>query len=419
MSETLTSIPWDKLEDAYGPASNVPALLKKIRTAKGNTLYEATDELYSRVLHQGTIYSASPPVTQILIDFSRDASTEHKAFCYGMLSGFAEAARKAIADGRAIPCHAGGDPVHGSAIRQTILAAQSAFAADVEHANTSIRSDAVRLLTAFADGEPDSARIVRNRYFAERGPEVRRVMLTGLTRTSRLQDGWADFLRSALNREDDRESRFSLRYAQVLEAGATVDDSAVEELITTFVRGFEGCDCATPVDERCFEAAALLGREREVAALLRALDLGSNQGLLLALAEHLLRVLFDDSRTGWDQTACSYVNADGSTPAGANLFRTAFRALGIPILWKLFPFLLRRHTRKQAGAKPPGIQKIEYWGLNGEAPQIPAPLNAMQRPVIEALASKEELWTFRTNLWTLFHLPDNAGQLREWLASRG
>ena len=79
-------------------------------------------ELCERVLHQGTIYSASPAVVRAVIEFVGVARPPERHAFYGLLTEFAASARKAIADGRAIPCHSSGDPVDGAAIRDAILA---------------------------------------------------------------------------------------------------------------------------------------------------------------------------------------------------------------------------------------------------------------------------------------------------------
>jgi hypothetical protein len=79
---------------------------------------------------------------------------------------------------------------------------------------------------------------------------------------------------------------------------------------------------------------------------------------------------------------------------------------------KLFPFILRRKLRK----KPKGMLKVDYWGLEGAAPSIPAKLSETQRAVLTAFAAKAELWQFRTNLWELFGLPDSADGLHQFVA---
>src|SRR5260370_10293682 len=164
MRSVIDGIAWDKLEDAYGKANEVPGLLKQIARARGQNLFEVMDLLCSRVLHQGTIYSSSPPVARITVEFLKTTGKREKPMFYGLLSGFAEAPRQAIHDGRAIPCHAGGDPADGAAIRDEILNAHALFARDLANPDTSIRAYAAGLLTAFPDADPTVARLGLERY---------------------------------------------------------------------------------------------------------------------------------------------------------------------------------------------------------------------------------------------------------------
>jgi len=85
----------------------------------------------------------------------------------------------------------------------------------------------------------------------------------------------------------------------------------------------------------------------------------------------MLRFIFDDRRTGWGQLAHS--------------------------------------TR---------APKLDYFGLRGDSPAIPASLTVSQRSVLSSCAEKEALWQFKTNLWPLFGLPDNSAGLRQLMAER-
>jgi len=84
----IDTVAWDNLEHAYGAASDLPPLLKSVSTAKGRRMREPLGELYSRVLHQGTIYSASPPVAHAVIGMLGSAAPPEKANFYELLDGF-------------------------------------------------------------------------------------------------------------------------------------------------------------------------------------------------------------------------------------------------------------------------------------------------------------------------------------------
>ena len=65
------NIKWDELQDAYGDASCIPRLLEKVladKYQKNNSDSGPWFELWSRLCHQGIVYSASYAVVPILVD---------------------------------------------------------------------------------------------------------------------------------------------------------------------------------------------------------------------------------------------------------------------------------------------------------------------------------------------------------------
>jgi hypothetical protein len=413
-SEFVDSIDWDHLEHAYGPASDIATLLKQISTAKGRKLHEPIGELCSRVLHQGTIYSASPPAAHALIEMLSAAAAPEKAIFYELLTGFCEAARQAFADGRAIPCHAGGDPVDGREIEREIRVASRTFVPDLTHADPAIRNNAVSVLTAFPDAEPGIARVVRERWPAETDTNVRIAIITGLDRLRDSFSDWPEFLATALSIEGDPHNRFLLRRAQLTALKTSADTTVVDDLLENFVKARGPGDYPLADDSGLFDALDTLGRDRNIGALLAALHLTTDHDQLRILAAQLLRIVFDDQRTGWGATASSLVNADGSRPPSRDLASATSRMILRMILWKVFPFARRWRMRRMSRSKPKGMRKVDYWGLNGQAPELPAQLTETQRKVLLAFTEKAELWQFRTNLWELFGLPSDAEALRQF-----
>ena len=408
-------IRWDQLRHAYGAAVDLPDLLAAVSTAGGSKLLGRMEELCERVLHQGTIYSASPPSVHALIPMSAAAAPREKAIFYGVLAEFASSARQAVRDGHASACCSGGEPADGAAILYEILQARDQFAADLPHKESDIRRFAGALLTASGDAEPAVAQLVRDRYFADADPDVRLQLVEGATRIQKAFPDWREFLNAALARENDPATRFALRHAQVCELKSGSDPTAVDDLVATYLQ---------IEDQRFFPAVALLGADRELAALLHAFEGAAESGAARVLADRLLRIVFRDQRTGWGQISYSVLPeagagapARGSQDLGKNMLKMIFKLLGTMLLWKLFPFLLRRKLRKSA-AKRKGRETIEYWGLQGAAPELPAQLTADQQAVLTAFAARPALWEFRTNLWELFGLPDSAETLRAFIDAR-
>jgi len=72
MLEGLGKIDWSAVEHAYGPAEDVPGLLRNLVTGNDEVRQCALDKLYGNVFHQGTRYPATPLVVPFLIEMCSD-----------------------------------------------------------------------------------------------------------------------------------------------------------------------------------------------------------------------------------------------------------------------------------------------------------------------------------------------------------
>lgn len=405
-------VPWDQLEHALGRASDLPVLLDAVSRARGDQLRKCMGDVCDRVLHQGTIYNSSPAAVHELIAMSDQRDTRDKALFYNVLGEFASSARQAIRDGHATPCCSGGDPQDGAAILTEILQAHDRFAADLEHSDPAIRAFAGALLTPSEEADAAAIRLVRARYQVEKDAGARLSLLKDLIRVRGKIADWRDFLKGALGREPDPGNRCLLRCAEVREWKEETPAASVEELIPAAVQmNASGL----------FDVLHELGERREFDGLLRCLQIGTDRNLLRGVAGRLLRITFHDQRTGWENLSHSIMQEGGEPePNGSidGLFKVAIQMVLLLMLGKVFPFLLRRKLRKAAEANAKRRRQVEYWGLEGEAPEIPTKLTADQQSALAAMADKAELWFDTTNLWTLFGLPDNAEELRRFVATR-
>ncbi|MFE4701200.1 hypothetical protein ACFRIC_29490 [Streptomyces sp. NPDC056738] len=62
----LDDVPWSELDHAYGPAEDVPELIRALYGHDEEAADEAVYELYGNIHHQGTIYEASAPAVPFL-----------------------------------------------------------------------------------------------------------------------------------------------------------------------------------------------------------------------------------------------------------------------------------------------------------------------------------------------------------------
>jgi hypothetical protein len=371
------------------------------------------NDLCERVLHQGTIYSASPPAVHELIAMSGKAGASDKAQFYSVLVEFASSARQAVRDGHATPCCSGGEPADGIAILSEIAQARAQFTRDLESSDPAIRAHAGALLTASPDTDTAAVQLVRTRYSVEPDASARLLLLEGLQRVRAAIADWREFLAAAIARETDNDNRRALRHAEIVEWKSDAAPAAVHDLIALSVQS-EAVSL--------FTALHALGPQSEIDALLDAFHACDSREFLLPVAEHLLRTIFQDRRTGLEEISFSYLAEPWQEAANkdwvSGMFKAIFKMLFLLLLAKLFPFLVRRKLRRAGEANAKRVKNIEYWGVDGAAPEIPAQLNADQKRVLEALCNKPGLWFHRTNLWQLFGLPESSAALRQFIAAR-
>ncbi|MEY9928791.1 hypothetical protein ABH926_003430 [Catenulispora sp. GP43] len=62
----LDDVAWDSLEHAYGPAGDVPELLRTLAGGDAEQAEEAVYELYGTIWHQGSVYPATVPAVPFL-----------------------------------------------------------------------------------------------------------------------------------------------------------------------------------------------------------------------------------------------------------------------------------------------------------------------------------------------------------------
>ena len=118
LMRAIDGVPWDHLAHAYAAARDAPVHLRCFVSAErpSDDLDSAVDWLWGSILHQGNLYSASPPVIWVLVDLLA-AFPEHPA-AEAILGGLATLAegcllmREEPDSSTDVPvrCNAPGDP---------------------------------------------------------------------------------------------------------------------------------------------------------------------------------------------------------------------------------------------------------------------------------------------------------------------
>ncbi|MBB6051830.1 hypothetical protein [Armatimonas rosea] len=65
--EGLDEVPWHALNHAYGPATDVPRLLRALASESPEARWDAFMHLHANIYHQGTVYEATPYAVPFLI----------------------------------------------------------------------------------------------------------------------------------------------------------------------------------------------------------------------------------------------------------------------------------------------------------------------------------------------------------------
>lgn len=77
---------WADLSHAYGPADDVPELLRGLTDADPEVRADAIDELYGNIWHQGTVYSSTAYAVPFLARIVADRSVANRASVLGLLA---------------------------------------------------------------------------------------------------------------------------------------------------------------------------------------------------------------------------------------------------------------------------------------------------------------------------------------------
>src|SRR5215510_12386600 len=91
MLDRLDDIPWKRLTHAYGPAEDVPDLLRRLRTAPAEMTGEQSPlwHLYGNVWHQGTVYEATAYAVPFLIELAASPLVPDRLGILGLLAAIA------------------------------------------------------------------------------------------------------------------------------------------------------------------------------------------------------------------------------------------------------------------------------------------------------------------------------------------
>ncbi|MFI2302021.1 HEAT repeat domain-containing protein [Actinacidiphila glaucinigra] len=160
----LGRIAWPELHHAYGPADDVPDLLRALAATDEESAEEAEQELWSSLVHQGTVYRATVPAVPFLARLA--AAGVRGVELLGMLGAIAESTDE----------H---DPERPGAARAAVIAQLPLLLPLLSDADPEVRQCAAWAVAQCGSGAGADARAaLRSRWTVETDPTVRADVLT-------------------------------------------------------------------------------------------------------------------------------------------------------------------------------------------------------------------------------------------------
>ena len=408
----VQSVDWSRLKDAHGFAGDLPSLLNRLSHQTGAAFEETLGELCSRIWYNGSIFPATPYVARELVGMLEKTANPRRIYLYEVLAAVTESAREAALSTPERPC-AAGDHGDGLAILRIIFAERSRFKTDLGDRNALVRRLSARLLVACDDTE--TAFEIQDLFTKAKDPRVRGELLAGLLRLADRVPDWRRFIATTLMTETDPESRFLLRCAELATLRNNVSNEALADLVNTFIDANESTErsftdtCGDP--DQFVQAIGMLSLKRQVQALCMALNGAPDENLSMLLAERLLRIVFDDSRTNWGEASYRMVNRDGTEVRYDGAFVIIFKSLVRMMFWPFIPPLRNRWPRDM---RHNWVPYVEYAGLEGKPPPFTSKLTMEQQMAVVTIAKHDPLWHVYTNLWEVFALPSNRREMEDY-----
>ncbi|MHB1561679.1 MAG: HEAT repeat domain-containing protein, partial [Isosphaeraceae bacterium] len=90
MLEGLDRVNWSQLSHAYGPADDVPGLIRALASGDEDARDHAFQGLFSTIWHQGTVYEATVHAVPFLLELLAARGVAEKETIFGLLGSIAD-----------------------------------------------------------------------------------------------------------------------------------------------------------------------------------------------------------------------------------------------------------------------------------------------------------------------------------------
>ncbi len=404
MFEGLDSIDWQHLTHAYGPATDVPDLIRALASPEKSMRDQALYELHGNIWHQGTVYEATAYAVPFLIRLLTYESVEDKAGILALLSCIAIGISYLAVHGdlsfydekRDTPefkAELARELVWVRRARQAVGEGLPVYLELLINPDAETRMFAVHLLSCFKELAQESIPRLELLLTREKDLQVRATALISLGALSEPGAPELEHLRSYITTEKPPLLRFAAALAVARCARKATPPEAVRvhldsvgeaETIEELYGGLPWFGSVIP-DVR--EALVLIDPTLAIQALidvLQTLDTGEDAWDVGEVAEALLDLAFYGKRV-----------AKKWAYGGGKDGRVKLECWGYP-----------GRERQDATQQEIGAALAKSSALS---------FTEGQRTVLTALVNYEPLWKIDTNLFEVYDLPNSREVLRKLL----
>lgn len=181
MLDGLDAVPWSTLTHAYGPATDVPEVLRRLAAGESAAL----DELFSNIWHQGTVYPATAPAVPFLLELLA-SKTVNLPGLLTLLTSIAGGASYLDVHQSLMPPSRRPKPeeveaelVWVRAAREAVKQGTPKFLALLSHADEEVRAVAVNALASCGAARTEAS-VLREAAARESSPVVRASIVVAL-----------------------------------------------------------------------------------------------------------------------------------------------------------------------------------------------------------------------------------------------
>ena len=406
MLEGLDSVEWHHLSHAYGPATDVPDLLRALQSPDEEIREEAHTQLYISICHQGTVYEATAYAVPFLIELLSCCSVRDMSGILSLLTGIAKGssyldAHKSLMsfeEERNAPEFEAELAEELAWVRRSHKAVGEGiplYLNLLHHPDSNIRMTALRLLSLFKEQAQHIVPKLQELLDSEPDDRVKATAMLSLAAVIEYESQEFTLLSALLSAEQSA----LLRFVAALAVARCAKEQTPPDVLRSLVNAVEEAEIIDQLYSRLPWGGLVVSHVDKALV---------NTGTVLGIPS-LIDML---SKLG------PSVHARDTVVVVICLLDLAF--YGHKIL----------DTHWASGRGKDGRYKMECWSYPGkprhsdkqqEIPNAPAkeklvkPFTEAQRAALTAVVNYEPLWEIDTNLFEVYGLPNSREALRNLL----